>query len=227
MTHVITLFGATGYTGRLTARALDRLGLPFRLAGRSPAKLAHLSKSLASCPPWLTADATQPNTLPSLCRDTRLLINCVGPFTDLGEPVLAQAALSGVHYLDTSNELAFVHHAHSYNIPARHSGAAIVPACGFEVALADCAAAILGQNAAAAAFDEASVVYDLHGKGSSLATRQSALRSLATSWLAYRGGRWVRAACVCRVEIAQYWPFLAAKRPPSPSTWPSKTSAPG
>jgi short subunit dehydrogenase-like uncharacterized protein len=146
---MITLFGATGYTGRLVARALARRQLPFRIAGRSPEKLVHLAETLASelptaiPPAWLVADATQPDTLPSLFQDTRVLVNCAGPFTDLGEPVVAQAALSGVHYLDTTNELGYVYRMQGYDGLARQNRAAIVPSCGFEVALADCAAAVL------------------------------------------------------------------------------------
>ncbi len=186
---MITLFGATGYTGRLVARALARLGLSFRLAGRSPEKLARLADSLPASPSWLVADATQPHTLPVLCQDTRLLVNCVGPFTDLGEPVVAKAALSGVHYLDITNEMGYVYRMQSYDALARRSGAAIVPSCGFEVALADCAAAVLGQNLTTPA-DEVSVVYALSGKGTSFGTRRSAVQALATSWLGYREGRW-------------------------------------
>lgn len=186
---MITLFGATGYTGRLVARALDRLGFEFRLAGRSPEKLTRLSDLLPSTPPWLVADAARPDTLPALFRETRLLINCVGPFTDLGEPVVAQAAQNGVHYLDTTNELGCVYRMQSYDVLAQQNGAAIVPACGFEVALADCAAAVLSAGDSSTA-DEVSVVYALSGRGTSLATRRSAVRALATSWLGYQDGRW-------------------------------------
>lgn len=200
---MITLFGATGYTGRLVARALARLDLPFRLAGRSPEKLARLAGGLSPSPSWLVADATRPDTLPMLFQDTHLLVNCAGPFTDLGEPVVAQAALNGVHYLDTTNELGYVYRLRSYDALARHSGAAIVPACGFEVALADCAAAVLAATfdlpaslepaAGDRPLDEVSVVYDIRGRGSSFGSRRSAVRALATSWLGYREGHWGQA----------------------------------
>ncbi len=195
---MITLFGATGYTGRLVARALARQEHPFRLAGRSPDKLAALSEMLPTSPAFLVADATRPDTLSALFRDTRVLINCVGPFTDLGEPVVAQAGLSGVHYLDTTNELGYVYRMQSYDQLARQHGAAVVPACGFEVALSDCAAAMLSRLASArgendAPFDAVSVVYALSGWRASIGTRRSAVRALATSWLGYRGGRWVGA----------------------------------
>jgi len=189
---VITLLGATGYTGRLVARALDRAGLDYRLAGRSPERLARLAETLPAGPDWLVADATRPATLALLCQDSRLLVNCAGPFTDLGEAVVAQAALNGVHYLDTTNELGYVYRVQAYDALARRTGAAVVPACGFEVALADCAAEVLaGEEEGPLA--EVSVAYDLHGRGSSFGSRRSAVRALATSWLSYRDGRWVHA----------------------------------
>jgi short subunit dehydrogenase-like uncharacterized protein len=193
MSAEITLFGATGYTGRLIANQLEtQFPGEYRLAARSAEKLRSLSDSLESKPEWLTADPTQPLTLPHLFKDTRMFINCVGPFTDYGEPVLAEAAQRGVHYLDITNETGYVHGVQKYAPVAKSSAAALVPACGFEVALADCAAHLL-----AAKFDgpldELHVVYDLGGSGSSIGTRRSAIRALATSWLAYRAGEWIGA----------------------------------
>jgi short subunit dehydrogenase-like uncharacterized protein len=188
---MITLFGATGYTGRLVARALDRAGLPYRIAGRSPGALADLSESLPARPAWVVADIAQPETLNGLLDGTRVLANTVGPFTDLGEPVVARAAASGVHYLDTTNELGYVYQMQSYDALARGTGAAIVPSCAFEVALSDCAAELAARELVAPV-DEISVTYHVSGGGSSQGTRRSAVRSLATSWLAYRGGQWVR-----------------------------------
>jgi short subunit dehydrogenase-like uncharacterized protein len=192
---MITLLGATGYTGRLVARALDRAGLPYRLAGRSPDKLARLAAALPASPCWLVADVTRPETLPALFEESRVLANCAGPFTDLGEPVVAQAALNGVHYLDTTNESGYVYRMQGYDALARRSGAALVPACAFEVALADCATAVLAAGMPGETpLDEVTVAYEIHGQGSSLGSRRSAVRALATSWLAYRDGQWVHTA---------------------------------
>lgn len=189
---MITLFGATGYTGRLVARALDRAGLDYRLAGRSPDRLARLAQELPAQPPWLVADAGRPASLAPLFEDSRVLVNCAGPFTDLGEPLVSRAALHGVHYLDTTNEMGYVYQVQGYDALARRNGAAIVPACAFEVALADCAAALLAETLPPP-LDEVSVTYDILGHGSSQGTRRSAVRALGTSWLAYRDGQWVRA----------------------------------
>ena len=213
---MITLFGATGYTGRLAARALASIeipgqpeGLPLRLAGRSAEKLARLADSLPGSPPWLVADATQPATLRPLFEDTQVLVHCAGPFTGLGEPVVAQAALNGVHALDIANELGYVYQVQGYDTLARTNGAAIVPACGFEVALADCAVALLAAAAPATGpagsdiisqptgstpiLDEVDIVYAFRGRGSSIGSRRSAVRALATSWLGYQDGYWRRA----------------------------------
>jgi short subunit dehydrogenase-like uncharacterized protein len=196
---MITLFGATGYTGRLIAQELSRRDLQeddLRLAGRSAEKLKELSASLPGAPPWLVADAYHPQSLKALFEGTIVLVNCVGPFTDMGESVLSLAALNGVHYLDITNELGYVHRVQGYDSLARKSGAAVVPACAFEVALADCALTLLAKKFLGT-LDRVDVVYALSGQGSSLGTRRSAIRSLGTSWLGYRGGNWV-GAVPCR-----------------------------
>ncbi len=188
----ITLFGATGYTGQRIAHTLARDGLSFRIAGRSGDKLATLSAQLPNKPPWIKADAAESASLPPLFKGTRLLINCAGPFTDLGERVIAQAAMNGTHYLDITNELGYLFRARGYNQMALHSGAALVTACGFEVALADCLANLTGSALSPEPdnpLDAVEVVYALSGQASR-GTRKSAVRSIATSWLAYREGDW-------------------------------------
>jgi short subunit dehydrogenase-like uncharacterized protein len=187
---MITIFGATGYTGRLIAQSIDQSGFPFRIAGRSPERLSALSEELSTHPACIIADASNPATLPSLFRDTKIFINCAGPFTDLGEKVLAQAAVNGVHYLDITNELSFVYRSQTYSKLAQQNQALIIPACGFEVAFADFAARVLGASFPGP-YLQANVTYHLPGKGSSIGTRRSAIRSLATSWITYRNGQWV------------------------------------
>lgn len=194
---MITLFGATGYTGELIAHALDREKLPFRIAGRSAEKLNALSSSLVSKPSCLVVDLSRNPAYDHLTRDTQVLINCVGPFTDLGERVLRQAALSGVHYLDPSNELGYVLRMQSYHRMAENSKSIVIPACGFEVALSDCAANLLNEDPSTV-FDEIHVIYQMTGTTPSLGTRRSALRSLATSWVSYQNGQWKGVAPVSR-----------------------------
>jgi short subunit dehydrogenase-like uncharacterized protein len=191
---VITLFGATGYTGRRVARALDEAGLPFRLAGRSAEKLAALAAGLTTRPPVVVAEARRPEPLfAGLTPGPHLLLNCAGPFTDLGGPVAQAAALRGSRYLDISNELAFVHHLRQYDALARSTGAALVPAGGFEVAIADCLIAQMARESGPPPLEAVDVVYALPAEAISYGTRLSGLRTFATSWWTYRGGRWMGA----------------------------------
>jgi hypothetical protein len=187
--NMITLFGATGYTGRKVAALLERSGMEYRLAGRSTEKLEALSAELPSNPPWVVADVLTPSSLPAIFQKTRLLINCAGPFTDLGDRVVSQAAVAGVHYLDSNNELGFTYRMQSYNKLASQKHIVLVPACAFEVALSDCASTLLAAEYPGQ-IDQADVIYHLPGWPSSLGTRLSTLRSLATSWIAYRDGGW-------------------------------------
>lgn len=188
---MITLFGATGYTGSQIAQQLEKAGTPYRLAGRSAQKLAALAQTLPSNPPTLVADVSQPETLTALVKDTRVLINCAGPFTDLGEPVAQRAAAAGVHYLDITNELAYVARVRQFDALAKASGAALVPACAFEVAISDCMAAMLAREVSAP-LESVNVVYALPSGVVSYGTRFSGLRTFAVSWLGYRSGKLVR-----------------------------------
>lgn len=188
---MITLFGATGYTGSQIAQQLEKAGTPYRLAGRSATKLAALAQTLPSNPPTLIADVSQPETLTALVKDTRMLINCAGPFTDLGEPVAQRAAAAGVHYLDITNELAYVARLRQFDALAKASGAALVPACAFEVAISDCMVAVLAQEIGER-LESVNVVYALPSGVVSYGTRFSGLRTFAVSWLGYRNGKLVR-----------------------------------
>jgi short subunit dehydrogenase-like uncharacterized protein len=188
---MITLFGATGYTGSQIAQQLEQSGVPYRLAGRSAQKLAALAQTLPSSPPTIVADVSQPKTLTALVKETRVLINCAGPFTDLGEPVAHHAAAAGVHYLDITNELAYVARVRQFDALAKASGAVLVPACAFEVAISDCMVAVLAREVSAA-LESVNVVYALPSGVVSYGTRFSGLRTFAVSWLGYRGGKLVR-----------------------------------
>ncbi|SCE72430.1 saccharopine dehydrogenase (NAD+, L-glutamate forming) [Micromonospora matsumotoense] len=138
----IVLFGATGFTGGLTAEYLARhapAGLRWALAGRNPAKLAAVRGRLAAIDPGLaglpllTADVTDAGSLRPVAESTRVLATTVGPYVHHGEPLVAACAAAGTDYLDITGEPEFVdlmyvrHHAE-----AVRTGARLVHACGFD-----------------------------------------------------------------------------------------------
>lgn len=147
MTKKVTVFGASGYTGQLIVAELQRLGLKFDIAGRSQEKLAELTQKLKLNDEvrQIVADPLQPTTLSTLFNtDTRILVNCVGPFTKLGEPVIKAAVAAGVHYLDITGEQNFIAKVFDYyDVPAQLKNCALIPACGVEYALSNWLAALV------------------------------------------------------------------------------------
>ncbi|MFI9642556.1 saccharopine dehydrogenase family protein [Micromonospora sp. NPDC051925] len=138
----IVLFGATGFTGGLTAEYLARhapAGLRWALAGRNPAKLAAVRDRLVGIDPalaelpLLTADVTDAGSLRTVAEGTRVLATTVGPYVRHGEPLVAACAAAGTDYLDITGEPEFVdlmyvrHHAEAVRTDAR-----LVHACGFD-----------------------------------------------------------------------------------------------
>ncbi|GAA3447078.1 saccharopine dehydrogenase family protein [Planomonospora venezuelensis] len=133
----IVLFGATGFTGALTAEYLARNAGPgtrWALAGRNRGGLEAVRERIGLPGlPLLHADVTDPDSLAGLARQTRVAATTVGPYISYGEPLVAACARAGTHYADITGEPEFVdlmftrHHAR-----ARESGAKLVHACGFD-----------------------------------------------------------------------------------------------
>ena len=138
----VLLFGATGTTGRLVARALERRRVSIALAGRNETKLRALAAELGG-PPIHRADATSPRALVSAVDGCRVLLSCVGPFTLLGEAGVRAALEAGVHYLDSCGEGTFIRRlVEEFDDPARRRGVALAPAMGFDEVPADLAASL-------------------------------------------------------------------------------------
>ena len=104
----LVLFGASGYTGILCAKYITThlpTTLKWAIAGRNIAKVeasaAELRKlTIDRVPPAVLQVALDPVQLEDLARQTRVLLNCVGPYTLYGTPVVEACAKTGTHYLD-------------------------------------------------------------------------------------------------------------------------------
>ena len=107
----ITVYGATGYTGKLVAAELASREVPFIVAGRNREKLEALADRLdgpGGKPESHAVATTDPRGLKELFARSGAVIACAGPFSLHGEPVLAAAVEAGTHYLDTTGEQPFV-----------------------------------------------------------------------------------------------------------------------
>jgi short subunit dehydrogenase-like uncharacterized protein len=139
--HDVVVFGATGFTGALTAEYLARAGDGTRwaLAGRSRSKLEAVRDRLAAIDPsaadrpLLVADIGDPASIRSVAESAKVVITTVGPYIHYGEPVVAACAAAGTDYVDLTGEPEFVdlmwlrHHEQ-----AQRTGARLVHSCGFD-----------------------------------------------------------------------------------------------
>jgi short subunit dehydrogenase-like uncharacterized protein len=132
----LVLFGATGFTGALTAEYLAAhapTGLRWALAGRNPEKLAAVRDRLGLEVELLHADVTDPASLADLAARTKVVITTVGPYNEYGEPLVAACAEAGTDYVDLTGEPEFVDRMYvAHHATAERTGARIVHACGFD-----------------------------------------------------------------------------------------------
>jgi short subunit dehydrogenase-like uncharacterized protein len=132
----VVVFGATGYTGALTAEYLvGRVDGSVRLAlaGRNRSKLEAVRDRLAADLPLTEADIDDHASLRDLATSTRVLITTVGPFIKYGEAVVAACAAEGTDYVDLTGEPEFVDRMWlRYHEQAKRTGARIVHCCGFD-----------------------------------------------------------------------------------------------
>ncbi|HEV2888371.1 MAG TPA: saccharopine dehydrogenase NADP-binding domain-containing protein [Jatrophihabitans sp.] len=138
----IVLFGATGFTGRLTADYLARhapAGCRWALAGRNQARLEAVRNELSTIDaalaqlPLLSADAGDPASLAAVAQSSRVVASTVGPYVRYGEPLVAACAGAGTDYLDLTGEPEFVDLMYArYHRQALGSGARLIHCCGFD-----------------------------------------------------------------------------------------------
>ena len=129
----IVLFGATGYTGRLTAEAMVERGLAPLLVARSPDKLARLAGELGGGLETATADVSDPPSIGTILEAGDILVTTVGPFVRWGHAAASVAITSGAHYLDSTGEPTFVREVFErYGPSAEKAGIGMLTAFGYD-----------------------------------------------------------------------------------------------
>lgn len=138
----LVLFGATGFTGGLTAEYLARhapADCRWGLAGRNRAKLEQVRTRLADLEPrcadlrLLVADAEDAGSLRQVVESARVVVTTVGPYVAHGEPLVAACAETGTDYVDLTGEPEFVDRMYLlHHQRAVETGARLVHCCGFD-----------------------------------------------------------------------------------------------
>ena len=131
----LIVFGASGYTGRLVADAVQALrssDVRWAIAGRDASRLAPIAARLGDVP-IVTADARDPASLEAMTRRTHAIVTTVGPYARYGTPLVAASVATGTHYADLTGEPTWIRSIiDRFHEPARQGGTRIVPACGFD-----------------------------------------------------------------------------------------------
>ena len=135
----VVLFGATGFTGGLTAAYLAHHGpdgLRWGLAGRNLAKLEQVRDALGEAGAGvelIVADSGDPVALADLAARTQVVLSTVGPYVGRGEALVGACADAGTDYCDITGEGEFVDRMYvAHHQTAVASGARLVHGCGFD-----------------------------------------------------------------------------------------------
>jgi short subunit dehydrogenase-like uncharacterized protein len=198
---MITLLAATGYTGQLISQQLVKRDIEFQIAGRSMEKLRALAAKLGR--PKMPAhhfDAMDMSTYDAALKDAKVLINCAGPFTELGMNVVGAAAQRGIHYLDTTGEQSFIKQsAEKFHAAAQQNGCALMSACAFEFALGDAGAAFAARPFQQC--DEIALFYIIGGFGASRGTKKSVIQAILNPSYFYRDNSFAQISAAAEQRI--------------------------
>ena len=188
----IVLFGASGYTGRLTAEAMVGRGLRPVLAARSQAKLDELAAELgAEGLETATADVSDPPSVAALVESGDVLVTTVGPFVRWGQPAAAAATTVGAHYLDSTGEPPFVREVFErYGPAAEQAGIGMLTAMGYDWVPGNLAGALALDRAGELA-TRVDVGYFITGSGASMSggTRASLIGAITAPAFGFHDGR--------------------------------------
>ena len=198
----IVVFGATGYTGRLTAERLVAQGERPVLAGRSEERLAALAERLGGLE-HRVADVGEPATVRALIEPGDVLLTTVGPFKRWGGPAVDAAIDAGAVYLDSTGEPAFIRRVfQAHDAPARRAGATLLPAMGYDFVPGALAGALALEDAGTDAV-RLDVGYFALGGGPAALSRGTRASLVGVSFdpaFAFRAGRVTRARSAERIR---------------------------
>jgi short subunit dehydrogenase-like uncharacterized protein len=192
MAPEIVLFGATGYTGELTARALVERGARPVLAARNAARLSALAAELGGLETRV-GDVSRPESVAALVSAGDVLISTVGPFARWGAPAVEAAIAAGAHYIDSTGEGAFIRRVfEEWGPRAEAAGVGLLTAFGYDFVPGNLAGALALREAGPSAVRVEIGYMATGGSGPrdfSGGTRASAAGAMIAPGFAWREGR--------------------------------------
>lgn len=142
------IYGANGYTGRLTVDAAVAHGLRPIVAGRSESKIRPIAEQHGL--EWRAFGLDDQAGVRQAIRDCKAVLHCAGPFSATSKPMIRACLEEGVHYLDITGEIPVFARAHRLSEEAARRDVVLIPGVGFDVVPTDCLAARLVEKLPAA-----------------------------------------------------------------------------
>lgn len=142
--HPVLVYGASGYSGRLVALELLRLGVRPLLCGRDARKTAAVAEELGL--PHRVAAVEDPAALAAAVAEAPVVLNAAGPFSHTTAPLVAACLARGAHYLDIAGEVPAVAALAERHAEARARGVMLLPSVGFDVVPTDCLLAYVARR---------------------------------------------------------------------------------
>lgn len=149
----LVVWGASGFTGRLTAEYLAARFAPgqlrWALGGRSRSKLEAVRDAIGAAPelPVVVGDSGDEGFLAELVGRTAVVCTTVGPYAKYGSPLVAACATAGTDYCDLTGEVHWIQRMiERHQDAAVASGARILFSCGFDCIPSDLGAYFMNRE---------------------------------------------------------------------------------
>lgn len=206
----LLLYGAYGYTGRLTAEMAASKKLDVVLAGRNEIALRQLGDRLSL--PTRAVALSEPERLSEALSDVACVAHMAGPFAVTSAPMLNACMATQTNYLDITGEIDVFEAVWSRADEIRRAGITAVPGAGFDVVPTDCLAGYVAGKLER----PTSLVIALRGlEGASQGTLRTAIRQVSKPVLCRRAG----AIVALHDQSARWIDFGSGVEPCVPISW--------
>jgi short subunit dehydrogenase-like uncharacterized protein len=206
----ILLYGAYGYTGRLTAELAASQSRNIVLGGRNEGALAALGERLAL--PIRVVALDEAGQLADALQDIACVVHMAGPFATTSTPMLNACLATRTSYVDITGEIEVFEAMWSRKDEIERVAITVIPGAGFDVVPTDCLAAYVAGKLER----PASLVIALRGlESASQGTLRTAIRQVSKPVLCRRAG-----AIVALDDRSPRWiDFGSGEEPCVPISW--------
>jgi short subunit dehydrogenase-like uncharacterized protein len=206
----LLLYGAYGYTGRLTVELAAVKKLDVVLAGRNKDALARLGDRLSLSTRVVGLNDTK--QLSEALKDIACVVHMADPFAVTSAPMLNACLATQTNYIDITGEIEVFEAMWSRKKEIQRAGITAVPGAGFDVVPTDCLAGYVASKLER----PASLVIALRGlESASQGTLRTAIRQVSRPVLCRRAG-----AIVALDDRSPRWiDFGSGDEPCVPVSW--------